>query len=143
MFRKSKAHEEIEESLHTNRREGWVDENDKLTEFETEEKEDGNLQEDQSVEEGDGSELWEVKKEKDEEINEEGEMKEEEEMEEEEDKSKEEEEKSKPDEDKGDSKTRLKEKQVEGNRKGKIWAAISICWGGKINSSFFLSKNFS
>ena len=50
-----------------------MDENDKLTEFETEEKEGGNLQEDQSVEEGDGSELWEVKKEKDEEINEEGE----------------------------------------------------------------------
>ena len=136
MFRKSKAHEEIEESLSANRRGGWVDENDKLTEFETEEKEDGNLQEDQSVEEGDGSDLWEVKKEKYEEINEEGEMKEEEEMEEEEDKSK-------PDEDKGDSKTRLKEKQVEGNRKGKIWAAISICWGGKINSSFFLSKNCS
>ena len=136
MFRKSKAHEEIEESLSANRRGGWGDENDKLTEFETEEKEDGNLQEDQSVEEGDGSELWEVKKEKYEEINEEGEMKEEEEIEEEE-------EKSKPDEDKGDSKTRLKENQVEGNRKGKIWAAISICWGGKINSSFFLSKNCS
>ena len=137
MFRKSKAHEEIEESLSANRREGWVDENDKLTEFETEEKEDGNLQEDQSVEEGDGSDLWEVKKEKYEEINEEGEMKEEEEMEEEEDKSKEEEEKSKPDEDKGDGKTGLKENHVEGNMNRKIWAAISICWGGKINSFFY------
>ena len=137
MFRKSKAHEEIEESLSANRRGGWVDGNDKLTEFETEEKEDGNLQEDQSVEEGDGSELWEVKKEKYEETNEE------EEKIKEEDKTGEEE-KSKPDEDKGDGKTGLKENHVEGNMNRKIWAAISICWGGKINSSFiFFSKNFS
>ena len=143
MFRKSKAHEEIEESLHANRRGGWVDENDKLTEFETEEKEDGNLQEDQSVEEGDGSELWEVKEEKYEEINDEEEIKEEEEKIKEEDKTGEKE-KSKPDEDKGDGKTGLKENHVDGNMNRKIWAAISICWGGKINSSFiFFSKNFS